>query len=216
MGLRKTPDEQRKFLSRWVNLGDDVKAAKDFWSAFKDWFRPGAFEFSDYLFPLFDEGLSSGPAFIPSISSDSWPNGRHEALIGIRNLMRDAWKAGSVHERQWKLHPLRDKLNRLSASKEEDVDQPPPPNSADDAVVFLSSIAHKLKLCDNPNCEAEHYLIGKKKMPKFCHACANAKHSADKAGWWKKQKARINTERRREYRKAVKLQKSKGLSKTSR
>src|SRR6267142_322265 len=158
MSLRKTDDEMRRFLSRFVNLSDDGDVLNGFWAAYRGWFRTGAFDYAG----IWDHGAELEiPLGIEKPSTlESKIAGRNRALMTIRDIMRAAWETPGLRERQWKLHPLRDKLNRLSAPSEAELDQPPAPNYADDAIVFLSLKAHKLKLCDNPDCNVERYLIG--------------------------------------------------------
>jgi hypothetical protein len=198
MSLRKTNNEMRAFLSRLVNLGDDGDVLNGFWTAYQGWFRPGAF---DYL-GIWEHGADLEiPLGIEKPSTlESRIAGRNRALHAIRDDMRAAWETPNLHERRWKLHPLRDRFNRQSAPNEECLSKPPAPNPADDAIVFLSLIAHKLKLCENPDCKVERYLIAVKKMPRFCGVCANVFRSSYKASWWEKKKNHANAKRRKEYR----------------
>lgn len=194
--LRKTRVEQRRFLSEWVNLRDDSNALNGFWAKYKAWFRDGAFGLAGIWEARATDGWGGS---VPT--QDYWEQARNKSLLEIRDLMRAAWEIPELHQRAWKLQPLRDRFNRLSAPTEEDLNQPPPPNDADDALALLYSIARKLKLCDNPDCKTERYLIGVKKLPRFCSFCADQSRAIYKSNWWKDNKQRINPNRKRDHRK---------------
>lgn len=134
---------------------------------------------------------------------------RHKAICGdsrslghlwLRDMLRRAWDASDMRERDWLLFRFRDSYaamerrgdmpsnERMKEDFTADVTGPryfPPPVTAVEAAAFyLQRNFNRARHCLNPDCPAPYFIVSKKGQRYCSEECAKPAQREAKRKWW--------------------------------
>jgi hypothetical protein len=209
----QSADSAKLFLEELANLREEPAASVRFWKSYGGYFQPGAFRVSEVA-----ESQHKAAGVQPiGIWSTAAPLSEadksevlREALLRMRNLLREAWGITDLRRKEWKLFQLREKFHQMSVALEEQFNEPPPLTGMDFALRYLLRVMHKARVCESPGCASRRYFLSDRKARRFCSdACAKPAQSQYKIEWWQENRERISTHRKNRYREQQKNKKGK-------